>query len=442
MRLNSLILACTLVLAACGSNPTAPPPKAPAAPTGLAATSGAGKISLVWSASAGATSYHILRGDAAGAEAVLTPPAVSTSASYTDSGLADGKTYYYLVQAVNAAGKSANSPETSATTAVPAPTGLTATGGAAQVSLSWTAVAGATSYSVQRGSGTGGPYTEIATPSVMSYTDATVAGGTTYYYVVLAVTPQGKTGASLEASALTVPDAPTGLLVSSTDTSVTVQWTATHGATDYDVLRAAGATPATFSLVGNTTGTSIADTGLTLNTAYVYAVRSNDTSGKSANATINVTTAPAAPAGLTATASNHHVALAWTAPAGAVSAGYRILRSGSASGPFASIGTASGTSYTDTMLTNNTTYYYVVHSFGTSGESGDGTVVNGTPVIELCALDGASYSVSVFDGTAGGNTAPKRSFGWATGIAEATGIGIDGANIYIASKYTNTVNVY
>src|SRR3989475_5363581 len=49
------------------------------------------------------------------------------------------------------------------TTVPPTPTGLTATGGNAQVMLAWAASAGAISYYVKRSATTGGPYTQIAT---------------------------------------------------------------------------------------------------------------------------------------------------------------------------------------------------------------------------------------------------------------------------------------
>src|SRR5207248_5234701 len=105
-------------------------------------------------------------------------------------------------------------------------------------------------------------------------------------------------------------------------------------------------------------------------------------------------------------------------------------------------GTASGTSFTDKFLTNNTPYFYVVHTIGGSGESGDSGPASATPFIEICTVDASSYAVSVFDGTASGNAAPKRSFGWSTGIAEGTGIATDGTSVWIASKYTQTVNIY
>jgi len=77
--------------------------------------------------------------------------------------------------------------------------------GTGQVNLSWTAVAGATSYSIHRTSQSGN---EAATPSVTgitgtSYNDTGLNDGTTYYYQVVAVNGSGSSGFSPEAYATT-----------------------------------------------------------------------------------------------------------------------------------------------------------------------------------------------------------------------------------------------
>lgn len=62
---------------------------------------------------------------------------------------------------------------------------VTATGGSGQVSLSWNAVANATSYTIRRGT-VSGAYETISSGAVTgtSYVDTNVVAGTTYYYVV------------------------------------------------------------------------------------------------------------------------------------------------------------------------------------------------------------------------------------------------------------------
>ncbi|HXY06232.1 MAG TPA: glycoside hydrolase family 44 protein [Terriglobales bacterium] len=82
-----------------------------------------------------------------------------------------------------------------------APIGLTATAGTGQVSLSWTATQGATSYDIKRSTTSGGPYTQIGTATTNSYVDSGLTNGTTYYYVVTASNRSGQSGDSNQASA-------------------------------------------------------------------------------------------------------------------------------------------------------------------------------------------------------------------------------------------------
>src|SRR5262249_54056816 len=122
----------------------------PAVPASLTVTTVTGtSVSLSWPSSSGATSYRVLRSATSGTGYALVGSPAGTS--FTNSGLANGTTYFYVVQAVNASGTSAISPEASATTAPPAPTGLTATlSGSTSINLAWTASAGATGYRILR----------------------------------------------------------------------------------------------------------------------------------------------------------------------------------------------------------------------------------------------------------------------------------------------------
>jgi hypothetical protein len=83
-----------------------------------------------------------------------------------------------------------------------APTGLTATPGNMQVSLSWRASSGATSYNVERGTTSGGPYTTVNSPTTTSYVDTGLTNGTTYYYVVTAVNSVAQSAPSGQVSAV------------------------------------------------------------------------------------------------------------------------------------------------------------------------------------------------------------------------------------------------
>jgi endo-1,4-beta-xylanase len=84
---------------------------------------------------------------------------------------------------------------------LPAPTGLAATAGAAQVQLIWNPVSGATGYNVKRATTSGGPYTTIATVTGTSFTDTGRTNGTTYFYVVSAFNANGESANSSQVSA-------------------------------------------------------------------------------------------------------------------------------------------------------------------------------------------------------------------------------------------------
>jgi hypothetical protein len=173
-----------------------------AAPTGLSAVATAGQVSLSWTGSLGATGYDIFRATSAGQEG-NTPIATGVTApAFTDSNFNGGTTYYYQVTAVDAAGQSTRSSEVSATPPqVPvAPTGLVASVGATNVSLSWNAVNGATGYNIYCGTTSGGELFTIAVTGT-SWNDTGLTQFTTYFYQVSAVNSIGEGARSREVSA-------------------------------------------------------------------------------------------------------------------------------------------------------------------------------------------------------------------------------------------------
>ena len=177
------------------ATPTCP---AIAAPTGVTPTAGNAQVSLIWNAVTGATGYNVKRSTTNGGP--YTTVASPTSNSYTDTGLTNGTPYYYVVTASNGCNESAPSSQVSATpvsvSVPPAPTGLSAsTGpGAKKITVSWNAVSGATSYTVQRATASAGPYTTITTTSATSVADVGLTSGKTYFYKVAASNSAG-TGA-------------------------------------------------------------------------------------------------------------------------------------------------------------------------------------------------------------------------------------------------------
>jgi predicted phage tail protein len=184
-------------------------PGPPSAPSGLTAIGGNAAVTLSWTATSGAASYSVYRGTAAGAEAVKPIATGITTTAFTNTGLKNGKKYFFRVRAVNSFGTSGLSNEAAGTpvpSAPAAPTGLTATAGNARVKLKWTANPGAKSYNVYRGTATGSEgVTPIATGITgVAHTFAGLANGQPYFFKVAAVNAGGSSPLSNEASATPV----------------------------------------------------------------------------------------------------------------------------------------------------------------------------------------------------------------------------------------------
>jgi hypothetical protein len=181
------------------------------APTTLVATAAANSVALRWTAPTGAVAYKVYRGTAAGAATLLNASVATTA--YTDATAVAGTRYYYVVTAVNGnlSPVTAESPKSNEVSAIPtaaAPIGLTALAsgnvGSRQISLSWTAATGATSYKIYRATTSGGQTaTALATlVTGTTYIDKTAKSGVKYYYKVVAVSAGGDSLFSNEASAI------------------------------------------------------------------------------------------------------------------------------------------------------------------------------------------------------------------------------------------------
>jgi Immunoglobulin domain/Fibronectin type III domain len=89
-------------------------PTPPAPPTNLVATAGNTTVGLSWTASSGASSYNVRRSTTNKGPYATIATGITTT-GFTDTGLINGVTYYYVVQAVNSVGTSGNSNQGSAT---------------------------------------------------------------------------------------------------------------------------------------------------------------------------------------------------------------------------------------------------------------------------------------------------------------------------------------
>ena len=121
------------------------------------------------------------------------------------------------------------------------------------VPLSWQAQSGALRYNVKRSSISGGPYTVVAPPPVLtanSYIDSSVSANASYYYVVSASTAAGEGPNSAEIMVQT-PTAPADFSLSASPASLSVSQSSSTSSTV--AVRPTGSFTGTVSLTASNT---------------------------------------------------------------------------------------------------------------------------------------------------------------------------------------------
>lgn len=400
----------------------------PAAPTGLAATAGNGTVTLTWGASGGATTYNVSRGTVSGGPYAHIGSVPDTSLTYTDAGLTNGTTYYYVVSGTNAAGTSPNSAQVSVTPNAPPTFSSTASatpnpvaqGSATTIRATVTCknnvlANGIVQILVLDPNGntaatqnfTGQNFTTGQAQSYSMALTPAVAGAYTVEVGVFSATWQlwswNSSAASVTVNSATkFTSSATGL--STVHAGGTATFAVTVSETGLAGLTNANVELQIFSASGNAVATMVWSgqsfaAGQSLHYSYSWTPTSTLAPGSysvdlgvfdgswshdyywNTDATIAVTTTllPAAPIGLTATAGNATVTLSWTTSSGAAS--YNIYRGTSAGKESATpIKTGVTTpSYADTGVKNGTTYFYKVAAGNASGASALSSEASATP---------------------------------------------------------------
>lgn len=369
-------------------------------------------ISLTWDAVSGADGYIIRRNDqVTNSEAIIKEV---TTTSYTDTGLTPALRFYYTVTAYVENGgvkeeSEAASDNAFITPSSPDPLKAETDSEKAGITLSWTAVPGATGYAINA-------HTAQTVPSSQEYTIKTVTGttatieateeneleyGKTYYFVIyplftFASRTFRNTSFFSETASGTLQIGVTGLEAKATSgTSVTLTWEWLSSTLPTEGFRIARATSETGTYVQagvvDNTKKTFSDTGLIPGTEYFYKVGPLPASSGGESSVVSVTTetgttptpAPTAattmPTNVTATATAiDTLKLTWTAATGATS--YSVERTTSASGQFASVGTTTSLEYADAGLTINTAYYYrIVPMFDDVVGTASDVVTSGIP---------------------------------------------------------------
>jgi hypothetical protein len=360
----------------------------PTSPGGLTATTAsATSINLAWSDnSTNETGFQIERSLTSGSGYSLITTTAANAVSYSDASLAAGTTYYYRIRATNAGGSSAYTVEASAVTVgIPAaPSILTATATSpASIDLSWTDnSSNETGFQIERSLTMGSGYNLITTTTAnaVSYADAGLTAGTTYYYRIRAVNEGGSSAYTTEATATTTgvpPAAPTALIATATaSTSITLSWTdASSNEQGFQIERSI-TSGSGFSFVSTTVANAVsyADEGINPSTTYFYRVRAINAGSVSAyTAEVSATTPaspPEAPSGLAAAAASGAINLTWTDNS-SNEVEFEIERSLTSESDYALLATVEAdlVSYSDTSGVPGTTYYYRIRASNGGGYS-------------------------------------------------------------------------
>ena len=265
------------------------------APTLNAASTGATQIELNWVTVTGAVSYELMAWweGAISWQPIYTGS--STVNSYIHEELNPGRTYHYIVAAVDANGVrgewsehvSETVPGSSASLAAPVLTAASTV--TTTVELNWTLVTGAVSYELMawwEGATSWQPiYTGISTST--SYTHDELTPGRTFYYIIAAVDANGVRSEWSEKVSETVPGSSAGLAaplltaVSPVTTTVELNWTSVTDAVSYDLRAWWGGAPGWERIDdGSLTGTSYTHDDRTAGRTYFYIIAAVDTDGE------------------------------------------------------------------------------------------------------------------------------------------------------------------
>jgi hypothetical protein len=284
---------------------------------------------------------------------------------YIDTAAAAGVLRTYRVRSESAGGVlSVGSVTDTGWRMLDVPTGVAATFATSlsSVTVTWSAVSGATGYKLLRVRGSA--IVELPTlGNVLTYSDTTATAGLAYDYFVRATCSLGESALSIGAvgkiSDVSIPPATVTATYGTSLTGVTVSWSAVEDAIGYKIVRTRLGVSTTLATV---TGVlTYVDTTATPGLDYYYAVRSVCTPGDSlpSTAVLGLIAANATPLSLTATDGTltTGVTLAWTAVDGG-STGYTILRGEGSKKPkaIATVG-ASVRTFTDTAVPKPTKIY-------------------------------------------------------------------------------------
>jgi len=405
------------------SVPPSPSPPQLAAVTGFTASSpSTTTVDIVWNPVLYASQYSI----------VSSPPTTTQTTpgtTFTFTGLTPITAYTFTITPSNvSAGNGPPTTSGSISTLLPLPpavTGFTASSpSTTTVELAWNSVLYASQYSI-----VSSPPTTTQTTSGTTFTFTGLTPITAYTFTITPSNVSGNGPPTTSSSISTLPPLPpavTGFTASSpTYTTVNLVWNSALYASQYSIVSSPPTTTQT------TSGTTFTFTGLTPDTAYTFTITPSNVSGNgppttsSSISTIPLPPLPAAVTGFTASSPTYTtVNLAWNSVLYASQ--YSIVSS-----PQTTTQTTSGTTFTFTGLTPDTSYTFTITPSNVSG--------NGPPTTSSSISTLSLPSVTTLAGTAG-STGSTDGTGSTARFNIPNGVASDSSgNIYVADSSNNII---
>jgi glycosidase len=334
--LSVTLPALSAVVLASGAVDLAPPP----APGDLEVTAeAANQVSLAWVASAGAAGYDVYVSPLTGGGYVKANAAPVIGTSFTVEGLENARRHYFVVRAVDAAGNASDASNE--------------VEGIPHLAIGWANLQWP--------------------PSMLHTISATDRTDDAYGQVWIdGVTSQPGPTPSLRAQLGFGPDGSDPSAAASGWTWVEAAFNTDAGNNDEFVASLLPEQTGTFDYAYRYSVTAGRD--------WIYAdldgIGNGYDSAQAGSLTVQPsddTTGPAVPTGLAVTAASPGgVSLAWDAVIGdATLHGYEVGRADAAGGPYDVIGSSSESSFTDTSVAENVTYWYAVRAVDTSFNRSD-----------------------------------------------------------------------
>lgn len=270
------------------------------------------------------------------------------------------------------------------------------------LSLSWDASTGASSYDIYEGN------VLLATITSTLYDVQSLLANTAYSFKVIAKNPIGSApgvGSGATMTTTTAPADVTGLDVGNiTSSTLNLSWTASTGATSYDIYKGN-------TLLGNTASTSFPVSSLSASTLYTFKVISKNATGASSGVTVSASTIASAPNAVTNLAvtttgiTAATIPVTWTAPSGGTAvANYEAayaVNGGSTYTVASSVVNSSSISFTFTGLNPTTNYTLRIVAIDGNGNRSQAATVTAvtsaslSPVTNLTAGTPTSSAIPV-----------------------------------------------